>query len=234
MSGRDNIEQRVIQVAEQVLHRQHYVSAVDIFVGIGWLQPIHVQDWRKGNIAYLEKIIQCNLNKISHAMKCFRDWAKRKDLKPSETIYLARTSGPKRELCFSKSNDPQIELVYRTHYISSALSEKKQQLLNEKLNQPPELVVFLTISESQCSQCKKDLSKGSFLLMENDQPLCLSCTPLKKLVFLPSGDPKLTRQAKKYSGMYAVVVRFNRARKRYERQGILVQEAALRKVEKGV
>jgi hypothetical protein len=41
----------------------------------------------------------------------------------------------------------------------------------------------------------------------------------------------LTRRATKYSARTAVVVRFSRARKRYERQGILVEEAALEKAE---
>jgi hypothetical protein len=51
------------------------------------------------------------------------------------------------------------------------------------------------------------------------------------LVFLPSGDAALTRRAKANSRLSAVVVRFSRARKRYERQGILVEEDALDQAE---
>jgi hypothetical protein len=40
------------------------------------------------------------------------------------------------------------------------------------------------------------------------------------LVFLPSGEAALTRRAKKASGLSAVVVRWSRTRKRYERQGL--------------
>lgn len=43
---------------------------------------------------------------------------KEKGLKPSPTVYLARTSGPKRELRFSVSGNLEIEQSYRTHYIS--------------------------------------------------------------------------------------------------------------------
>ena len=57
------------QIAETVLYRQQYVSPIDVFVGMGWLQPVHVQEWRKGKIPYLEKVIQCNLGKISFTMK---------------------------------------------------------------------------------------------------------------------------------------------------------------------
>lgn len=59
----------------------------------------------------------------------------------------------------------------------------------------------------------------------------MSCADLDHLVFLPSGDTALTRRARKHSSLSAVVVRFSRARKRYERQGILVQEAALAEAE---
>ena len=163
-------------------------------------------------------------------MKIFRSWAIRKNLKPSETAYLARTAGPRRELQFSKSGDPSIEQAYRTHYISPVLNERKRERLKEKVSRPPELVVFWTRSDSQCSSCKVALPNGNFLLMEGKQPLCLACARLDHLIYLPSGDAKVTRRAKQYSTRSAVVVRFSSARKRYERQGILVEKEALEKV----
>ena len=59
----------------------------------------------------------------------------------------------------------------------------------------------------------------------------MPCGRLDDLELLPSGDTALTRRATKYSGRVAVVVRFSRSRKRYERQGILVEAAALDKAE---
>jgi hypothetical protein len=54
---------------------------------------------------------------------------------------------------------------------------------------------------------------------------------LEHLVFLPRGDAALTRRARNHSRLSAVVVRFSRARKRYERQGVLVEEAAIDQAE---
>ena len=54
---------------------------------------------------------------------------------------------------------------------------------------------------------------------------------LDHLVFLAAGDAALTRRAKKASTLSAVVVRWSRTRKRYERQGILIEEAALEAAE---
>ena len=94
-----------------------------------------------------------------------------------------------------------------------------------------DIVVFWTLRDSQCSQCKSDLYSGSFLILEARQPLCLACADLDHLVYLPRGDAALTARARKHSSLSAVVVRFSRSRKRYERQGILVQEAALARAE---
>jgi hypothetical protein len=70
--------------------------------------------------------------------------------------------------------------------------------------------------------------------MEGDNPLCLTCAGLGNLVFLPRGDPKLTRVANKYTSKSVVVVRFSHTRKRYERQGILVEPEAFQKAENEV
>lgn len=67
--------------------------------------------------------------------------------------------------------------------------------------------------------------------MESPEPVCLLCADLDHLVLLPAGDAALTRRAKKASALSAVVVRFSRSRRRYERIGLLVEEAALDQAE---
>jgi hypothetical protein len=96
---------------------------------------------------------------------------------------------------------------------------------------PNDIVVFWLVRDTACAECGEELGSGRFLRMEGDRPLCLSCADLAHLVFLSRGDAALTRRATKYSTLHAVVVRFSRARKRYERQGVLVEEAALAKAE---
>jgi hypothetical protein len=92
-------------------------------------------------------------------------------------------------------------------------------------------VVFWIIRDSVCAECGEELGKGRFLRMEAERPLCLACADLDHLVFLSRGDAALTRRASRYSTLRAVVVRFSRSRKRYERQGVLVEEAALTRAE---
>jgi hypothetical protein len=69
-------------------------------------------------------------------------------------------------------------------------------------------------------------------LVEDKGALCLSCADLDHLVFLPAGDAALTRRARKHSTLAAVVLKWSRARKHYERQGLLVEAQALEVAEK--
>jgi hypothetical protein len=95
-----------------------------------------------------------------------------------------------------------------------------------------DLVVFSILRESKCAECGGELWHGSLLFMEGGRPLCLRCADLDHLVYLGRGDAALTRRARKYSTLSAVVVRFSRSRGRYERQGLLVEEDALERAER--
>jgi hypothetical protein len=228
---KDAIEERVARAAEAALADHKYVSGIDVLTGIGFLAASHVQAWRNGRIDFLEHAIQANLKKISFAMEVFRRWAEAKGLQASETAYKARTREGARDLQFSKSGDPSIEKAYRTHYVSPELSERKRARLDERLARPPQPVVFQILRDSRCSECGGELPRDSLLSMEGGEPLCLACARLADLEFLPAGDTALTRRASKHSRHMAVVVRFSRSRNRYERQGVLVEVAALENAE---
>lgn len=223
------LEDRVAGAAEAALAHHPYVSAIDVLLGMGLLTPSQVQDWRKGRIDFLERVIQANLKKISLSMAFFRQGAQAKGLKPSGTRYVRQGRSGKVDLRFSKSGEAGIEKSYRTHFVSPELSERKRQNLEERLGRSPDRVVFQILRDSACSECGIELERDSLLAMEADQPLCLACAGLGDLEYLPAGDATLTRRAAKYSERKAVVVRFSRSRDRYERQGILVEEAALAK-----
>jgi hypothetical protein len=100
-----------------------------------------------------------------------------------------------------------------------------------KSNSSEEIVVFSVVRASKCTECGAELWKGSLLRLEGEKALCTGCADLDRLEFLPSGEAAVTRRASKYSTLRAVVVRWSRTRKRYERQGILVEPDALRRAE---
>jgi hypothetical protein len=94
------------------------------------------------------------------------------------------------------------------------------------------LMVFITTGETTCAECGEDLGRRAWITLTRDKgALCLACADLDHLIFLPAGDAALTRRARKYSTLAAVVLRWSRARKRYERQGLLDEAEALEKAE---
>jgi len=138
--NRDALKQRVVKAAEAALAARGYAGAIDVLIGIGWLDAERVERWRRGQIAYLERCVQSNLPRISEAMKLFRAWAAAKGLKASETHYVGRR--PRRQtLRFSKSGHPAIEAQYRTHWVSPELSTRKRERLAQKASRAPELAV---------------------------------------------------------------------------------------------
>jgi hypothetical protein len=221
------LQQRVERAAEAALAERKYVSPIDVLVGMGWLRQPALDEWRQGRVSSLERRIEVNLHKLSTAMHLFRSWATRRGLVASETAYVARNRG-RQPLRFSVSGQESVERGYRTHWVSPELSEQKRQRLAERQSRPPDLAAIMPLGDWTCSLCG---GTGAYLLMEDSGPVCLACADMDHLVFLPSGEATLTRRAAKASGLTLTVVRFARARKRYERQGILVEEAALERAE---
>jgi hypothetical protein len=225
--GKASLQARVERVAEALLVEHRCVAPIDVLQGLGWLAAPRVDEWRQGRLPCLERGVEAGLGKISTAMRHLRWWADSRGLVASETAYVARTRD-RRKLRFSVSGDPGIERAYRTHWVSPSLSAAERERLAERQSRPADLVVVLPRNEWECAQCS---GTGELLIMDREGPLCLACADLDHLVFLAAGDAALTRRAKRASRLSAVVVRYSQTRKRYERQGILVDQEALEQAE---
>ena len=95
-----------------------------------------------------------------------------------------------------------------------------------------DLKVFISSRESRCEECRENLGRGGWITLAGERgALCLECGDLDHLEFLPRGDAALTRRARKHSKLVAVVLKFSKTRKRYERQGLLVEGEAIEQAE---
>lgn len=101
------------------------------------------------------------------------------------------------------------------------------------MQQTTDIKVFISARESTCDECSENLGSKAWITLDNGNgALCLACADLDHRVFLPSGNAALTRRAHKNSILSAVVLKWSQSRKRYERQGTLVEERALEQAEK--
>src|SRR5258708_30266065 len=180
---------RVVKAAEAALGAWDYVGPMDMLGGMGWLDASTMERWGRGEVDCLEGAVQVDVQRILEALKLFRSWATGRGLSASPTDYVART--PQRQtLRFSRSGDGAIEAMYRTHWVSHELSEKKRERLAEKASRAPDLVVVQPLkSDWTCHRCG---GTGDLLMMENPGPACLRCVGLNDLEFVPAGRALLS------------------------------------------
>jgi hypothetical protein len=145
-------------------------------------------------------------------------------LEPVEVDYVAATRD-RRTLSFLADGTADAERAFRTHWCPPHLTPAARENMAARQGKASDLVVVIPRRAWTCASCGR--SDGEFLFMDGPDALCLDCADLGHLVLLPSGNAALTRRAKKASRLHVVVVRWAPQRKRYERQGILVEEDAL-------
>ena len=159
----------------------------------------------------LDRCVGVDSEKVVAAFTALQGWAEDRGLTPSEVEY--------RDLQFTAGADSDAERAYRTHWASAEIPEP----VVARPRRPDGSSSFLRIARGRARPAATPVTFFSWT------GLCalLDCADLGHLEFLPSGDAALTRRAKKASRLSAVVVRWSVRRKRYERQGILAESAAI-------
>jgi hypothetical protein len=109
---------RIVKAVEGLLREKGFVAPLELFIRMDLLSPESVENWRRGRIAYLERVIRCNLGKASRILRILRMHAHDLDLKPSLTVYKRWTEGSRPLLRFSKTGDHNIEDAYARHFVS--------------------------------------------------------------------------------------------------------------------
>ena len=132
----DTYYPKVTQAMNEELLQSNFVTAIQVFQRIQLLDRANVEKWRKGQIPYLEKVIQCNLGKASRILWLMRFHAHDLNLKPSSTDYKRKTKSGKLSLRFSKTGDKNLEEAYSRHFIKVGKAKNKPEA-PEHPNQPP-------------------------------------------------------------------------------------------------
>ena len=108
----------IVRAVEGLLREKGFVAPVELFIRMNLLSPESAEDWRRGQISYLERVIRCNLSKASRILRILRMHAHDLDLKPSLTVYKRWTKGSRPLLRFSKTGDHNVEEAYARHFVS--------------------------------------------------------------------------------------------------------------------
>lgn len=93
------------------------VAPVDVLVRIGWLSQDDLQRWRTGDVPFLERVVRCNLAKLSRFLRILRFHAHDLDLVPSTTAYVRHGGRHRARLRFTRTGDPRLEEAYARHFV---------------------------------------------------------------------------------------------------------------------
>jgi hypothetical protein len=113
----DALYPRVTRAVEKLLARGKVVAPADVLVAMALLDPKDLEDWRRGRIPYLERVIDCNLTRLSRLLRILRFHAHDLKLVPSTTAYVRWGKGPAQRLRFTKTGDPKLEETYSRHFV---------------------------------------------------------------------------------------------------------------------
>jgi hypothetical protein len=109
---------KIVRVVEDLLREKGFVAPLELIIRMDLLSPESAENWRRGRVPYLERVIRCNLSKASRILRILRMHAHDLDLKPSSTVYKRWTKGSRPLLRFSKTGDHNIEAAYARHFVS--------------------------------------------------------------------------------------------------------------------
>lgn len=113
----DSLYPRIVHAVAAILGHGKVVAPVEVLVGMGLLDPARLEDWRFGRVPYLEKVIDCNLTRLSRLLRILRFHAHDLKLVPSTTAYMCWGKGPKQRLRFTKTGDAKLEDAYSRHFV---------------------------------------------------------------------------------------------------------------------
>jgi hypothetical protein len=113
----DPLFPRIERAVAAILKTSKVVTPIDVLVGMRLLTPEKVLDWRRGRVPYLERMIDCNLTRVSRLLRILRFHVHDLNLIPSTTDYRRWGKGRKQRLRFTKTGDARLEVAYATHFV---------------------------------------------------------------------------------------------------------------------
>jgi hypothetical protein len=113
----NQLKDKTNQAVNKLLANKGYVAVVDVLMELGVLTQKDYEDWRRGRVKYLERVVRINLRKINVAVKEIRKEARARNLKLSNTVYNQWGKKKGIRLQFSKNGADHLERVYTEHYV---------------------------------------------------------------------------------------------------------------------
>jgi hypothetical protein len=65
----DPLYGHIAKAVDDILRREKVVMPIDVLVGMSLLTRQHLEEWRCGRVPYLERVIKCNLVRLTRVLR---------------------------------------------------------------------------------------------------------------------------------------------------------------------
>jgi hypothetical protein len=113
----DTMFPRVERAVAAILAGGKVVAPVDVLVRMELLSAADLEAWRFGRVPYLERVIRCNLSKLSRLLWILGFHCHDLNLTASQTAYVRWGKGPHTALRFTKTREERLEKIYARHFV---------------------------------------------------------------------------------------------------------------------
>ena len=108
---------RIERAVAEILVNEKVVAPVDVLVKMALLAPKDLEAWRLGRVPYLERVIHCNLTRLSRLLRILGFHCHDLNLAASQTAYVRWGKGPRTPLRFTKTGETRLEKIYARHFV---------------------------------------------------------------------------------------------------------------------
>lgn len=116
----DKYYPKIVKAVDDLLQKERRISPIDLFIKLGLLSINDFEKWRKGQVPYLEKVINCNLSKAGRILQILRFHTHDLNMKPILLPYNNKNG----KLRCSKTGTKKIEEMYCRHF--EVIGKKRQ------------------------------------------------------------------------------------------------------------
>lgn len=104
----------VEQAIAAILAGGKVVAPIDVIVRLGWLSAADLENWRFGRIPCLERVIRCNLTRLSRLLRILGVHCHELNLTASQTAYVKWGQGGGRRCASPRPATPRSNECTRT------------------------------------------------------------------------------------------------------------------------
>src|SRR5262249_8747939 len=105
------------EVVSVILQSSDVVAPIDVLVGLEVITPEQLDQWRRGELPYLERGMTAGLARVGRILRVLRGHALELGLTPTPGRYSRKGKGARGRLRFSKGGEAESEAAYACHFV---------------------------------------------------------------------------------------------------------------------